>query len=204
MFLSRDYRYHQHPQVLDVSVTDSQSALQSAADDIEASPAWLRMEAERSAWAQKLPQDLDTVFPWLLAQDQATVLQLLTVVVACSVTGIQGVESPTQRTDTLAQALGLDMRRWWTANGPSYLNHVSKSRVVDVVTEAVDINAAAPMASMKKDAAVVAAELALAGSGWLPPCLRSQAASVATTGEVGTASLDESQSEADELAESAA
>ena len=204
LFLSRDYRYHQQPQVLDVSVTDSQSALQSAADDIEASPAWLRMEAERSAWAQKLPQDLDAVFPWLLAQDQATVLQLLTVVVACSVTGIQGVESPTQRTDTLAQALGLDMRRWWTANGPSYLNHVSKSRVVDVVTEAVDINAAAPLAGMKKDAAVVAAELALAGCGWLPPCLRGQAASVATIGEGGAATLDDSHSEVDELAESAA
>jgi ParB family chromosome partitioning protein len=204
LFLSRDYRYHQQPQVLDVSVTDSQSALQSAADDIEASPAWLRMEAERSAWAQKLPQDLDAVFPWLLAQDQATVLQLLTVAVACSVTGIQGVESPTQRTDVLAQALGLDMRRWWTANGPSYLNHVSKSRVVEVVTEARDINVAAPLAGMKKDAAVVAAELALAGSGWLPRCLRGQAASVAATGEVGTASLDDSHSEADELAESAA
>lgn len=203
LFLSRDYRYHQQPQVLDVSVTDSQSALQSAADDIEASPAWLRMEAERSAWAQKLPQDLDAVFPWLLAQDQATVLQLLTVVVACSVTGIPGVESPTQRTDTLAQALGLDMRRWWTANGPSYLNHVSKSRVVDVVTEAVDINAAAPLAGMKKDAAVVAAELALAGSGWLPPCLRGPTASEAAADEGGAASPDDSQSEVNELAESA-
>jgi len=203
LFLSRDYRYHQQPQVLDVSVTDSQSALQSAADDIEDSPAWLRMEAERSAWAQKLPQDLDAVFPWLLTQDQATVIQLLTVAVACSVTGIQGVESPAQRTDVLAQALGLDMRRWWTANGPSYLNHVSKSRVVDVVTEAVGINAAAPLAGMKKDAAVVAAELALAGSGWLPPCLRGQPAWEAAAGEGGAASLDDSQSEAAELAESA-
>jgi len=150
-----------------------------------------------------LPQDLDAVFPWLLAQDQATVLQLLTVVVACSVTGIQGVESPSQRTDVLAEALGLDMRRWWTANGPSYLNHVSKSRVVDVVTEAVDINAAAPLAGMKKDAAVVAAELALAGSGWLPPCLRGPSASEAAADEGGAASPDDSQSEVNELAESA-
>jgi ParB family chromosome partitioning protein len=194
LFLSRDYRYHQQPQVLDVSVTDSQPALLSAADDIEASPALLRMEAERSAWAQKLPQDLDAVFPWLLAQDQATVLQLLTVAIACSVTGIQGVESPAQRTDVLAQALGLDMRRWWTASGPSYLNHVSKSRVVDVVTEAVDINTAAPLAAMKKDAAVVAAELALASSGWLPDCLRCHAASAEPMGNGGSVSRADSDS----------
>jgi len=80
---------------------------------------------------------------------------------------------------------------------------VSKSRVVDVVTEAVGINAAAPLAGMKKDAAVVAAELALAGSGWLPPCLRGQPAWEAAAGEGGAASLDDSQSEAAELAESA-
>ncbi|MES2089148.1 MAG: chromosome partitioning protein ParB, partial [Pseudomonadota bacterium] len=172
LFLNHDYRCHQQDPVLAITATDSQSDLKAAADDIETSPAWLLMDAERRAWADKLPQDLDAMFPWLLAQDQATVLQLLTFAVSSTVTGILGVEPATQRTDALALALGLDMRRWWAASGPSYLNHVSKGRLVEVVTEAVDINAAAPLAALKKDAAVSGAEQAIAGAAWLPMCLR--------------------------------
>ena len=177
LFLNHDYRCHQQDTVLAITATDSQSDLRVAADDIETSPAWLRMDAERRAWADKLPQDMDAMFPWLLAQDQATVLQLLTFAVASTVTGIHGLEPVTQRTDPLALALGLDMRRWWVASGPSYLNHVSKGRLLEVVTEAVDINAAAPLAALKKDAAVSGAEQAMAGAGWLPMCLRTGASS---------------------------
>jgi len=177
LFLNHGYRCHQQDPVLAITATDSQSDLRAAADDIETSPAWLRMDAERRTWADKLPQDLDAMFPWLLAQDQATVLQLLTFAVATTVTGIYGVEPATQRTDALALALGLDMRRWWTASGPSYLNHVSKGRLLAVVTEAVDINTAAPLAALKKDAAVSGAEQAMAGAAWLPMCLRTGAPS---------------------------
>jgi ParB family chromosome partitioning protein len=177
LFLNHGYRCHQQDPVLAITATDSQSDLRAAADDIETSPAWLRMDAERRAWADKIPQDLDAMFPWLLAQDQATVLQLLTFAVASTVTGIHGVEPSTQRTDALALALGLDMRRWWTASGASYLNHVSKGRILEVVTEAVDINAAAPLSALKKDAAVSGAEQAMAGAGWLPMCLRTGASS---------------------------
>lgn len=175
LVLNHDYRYHQQDQVLAISATDSQSALLSAADDMEASAAWLQMDSERKAWADQMPQDPDAVLGWLLAQDQAIVLQLLTFVVASTVTGIYGTEPTSQSTDALALALGLDMRRWWTASGPSYLNHVSKNQVLSVVTEAMDINAAAPLAALKKDAAVAGAEQAIAGSGWLPRCLRTLA-----------------------------
>lgn len=175
LLLNHDYRYRQQDQVLAISVTDSQSALLSAADDMEVSAAWLQMDSERKAWADQMPQDPDAVLGWLLVQDQATVLQLLTFVVASTVTGIYGTEPTSQSTDALALALGLDMRRWWTASGPSYLNHVSKNQVLSVVTEAVDINAAAPLAALKKDVAVAEAERAIAGSGWLPGCLRTLA-----------------------------
>ena len=68
--------------------------------------------------------------------------------------------------------LGLDMSQWWTATGASYFNHVSKARVLEVVTEAVDANAASPLAALKKDAVVTGAEQTVAGTGWLPACLR--------------------------------
>ncbi len=168
-----DHGYHyQREQALELSATDSQAALRSAAEDIESSAAWLQMDSERRAWLDRLPQEASQVFGWLLTQEQAVVLQLLTFLVASTVTGIYGSEPTSQSTDALALALGLDMRRWWTASGPSYLNHVSKSQVLSVVTEAVDINAAAPLASLKKDAVVAGAEQAIVGSGWLPKCLR--------------------------------
>ena len=75
-------------------------------------------------------------------------------------------------TDALAVALGLDMSKWWSATGPSYFNHVSKGRILEVVSEAVDANAASPLAALKKDAAVTGAEQTVAGTGWLPTVLR--------------------------------
>ncbi len=73
------------------------------------------------------------------------------------------------------------MTQWWTATGPSYFNHVSKARILEVVTEAVDANAASPLAALKKDAVVTGAEQTLAGTGWLPAVLRVQA--LPTAGE---------------------
>ena len=76
--------------------------------------------------------------------------------------------------DALAVALELDMRKWWTADGPSYFNHVSKGRILEVVTEAVDANAASPLAGLKKEAAVKGAEQTVAGTGWLPSILQTR------------------------------
>ena len=158
-----------------LTATDSRLDLRSAAADVESSTAWMKMQAERAAWAERLPTDPDAMFPWLLDQDEATVKRLLTFVVAVTATGIRGDESGRQNNDMLANALGLDMRKWWRATGPSYFNHVSRSRILDVVTEAAGANVAAPLASLKKEAVVAAAEQALAAVGWLPPCLRAPA-----------------------------
>lgn len=172
VFRDSDHRYYRLEPVFAIIATDSEFELRSAADDLESCAAWTKVQAERAAWAERLPTDLDAVFPWLLAQDQATVLQLLSFVVAITTVGICGVEPERQSNETLASALGLDMRKWWTATGPSYFNHVSKGRILEVVTEAVDANAASPLAALKKDAAVTGAEQTVAGTGWLPTVLR--------------------------------
>ncbi len=172
VFRDNDHRYHRAEPVFAITATDSEFELRSAADDLESCAAWTKVQAERAAWAERLPTDLDAVFPWLLAQEQATVMQLLSFVVAVTTVGICGVEPERQSNDALAQALGLDMRKWWTATGPSYFNHVSKGRILEVVTEAVDANAASPLAALKNDAAVTGAEQIVAGTGWLPTVLR--------------------------------
>lgn len=175
--------YHRPETVFAITAADSQSDLKAAAEDLQGSAAWARVQAERTSWAARLPQEMDQVFPWLLTQEQATVIQLLTFTVAMTVTGIYGTEPERQRTDALAAALGLDMNRWWAATSDSYFSHVSKARILDVVTEAVDANAASPLAALKKADAASGAEQTVAATGWLPACLRTPRAAEAATDE---------------------
>lgn len=65
----------------------------------------------------------------------------------------------------------------WTPTQSSYLNHVSKARIAEVVSTAVSPEAATPLAAMKKGDAAATAELRLAGTGWLPEVLAKREAS---------------------------
>jgi ParB family chromosome partitioning protein len=175
LLIDRYRRLHGSDDALTVSATDVHSGLSAEADDLESGAAWQKTNAERATWVARLPDSVDAIFPWVLKQDHTTVLHLLTFLVASTVTGIYGVEREDQSTDALAVALGLDMSKWWTPTGPSYFNHVSKGRILEVVTEAVDANAASPLAALKKDAVVTGAEQTVAGRGWLPSFLRTVA-----------------------------
>ena len=173
------------PNLLAISATGNQHELRGAAEDIEASPAAQRIEADRIAWIEHLPKEPNAVFDWMLRQPPQTVQRLLTFLVASTVNGITGTDASRPVNDGLACALGLDMTRWWSATGEAYLQHVSKARVVEVVHTVAGAKAAGPLAALKKDAAVAQAEQLLAGRGWLPDCLRVQphADAPATGGE---------------------
>ena len=110
-------------------------------------------------------------------------LQLLTFLAATSVTGVSGVERDKQSTDALAHALKLDMTKWRTRAGATYFNHVSKGRILDVVAEAAGANAASPLAALRKDRVAAGAEQSIAGTGWLPSCLRPRATTPDVAGE---------------------
>ena len=73
--------------------------------------------------------------------------------------------------NALCDVLNVDMAKYWTPTRETYLNHVSKARIVEVVSNAVSPEAAAPLASMKKDEAAAAAEIRLSESGWIPEVL---------------------------------
>ncbi|NUZ07588.1 ParB/RepB/Spo0J family partition protein [Piscinibacter koreensis] len=189
------------PNLLAISATGNQHELRGAAEDIEASPAAQRIEADRIAWIEHLPKEPEAVFDWMLGQPPQTVQRLLTFLVASTVNGINGTDAGRPVNDGLARALGLDMTRWWSATGEAYLQHVSKTRVVEVVHTVAGAKAAGPLAALKKDAAVAQAEQLLAGRGWLPDCLRVQpdAESPATGGEAVDAN-DPARTEAPDCA----
>ena len=159
---------------LTITAIDIHGTLRTEAEEMEANTAWQQLEAERQAWASLLPEDVDAILPWVLQQSNATVVRLLTFLIATSVTGVYGAEPDKQSTDGIAVALGLDMTKWWKATGPSYFNHVSKARILKVVTKAAGANVASPLQALKKDEAVSGAEQALAGVAWLPGVLRNR------------------------------
>jgi ParB family chromosome partitioning protein len=166
------HRYRGGDDALTVSASETHEGLRRESADMAEAEAWKLMEQTRIEWTARLPTDGAALLPWLLAQERPTVIGLLTFLVAASVTGVEGAERERQSTDALAEALALDMRRWWKAGAASYFSHVSKATTLAAVTEAAGANAAAPLAGLKKDGAAAGAEQALAATGWLPRCLR--------------------------------
>ncbi|PWF39963.1 hypothetical protein C7C56_026435, partial [Massilia glaciei] len=137
-------------------------------DTIEDSPACAVFEAKRAALAAMLPADAELLFCWLQQQSQTLVLELMAFCTAYALDAVQGRESPSQAFVEIAKAVDLKMGDWWKPTAANYFSHVSKSRVIDVVSQAISPQAAAPLGAMKKELAAQAAERALAASSWLP------------------------------------
>lgn len=68
------------------------------------------------------------------------------------------------------------MAGYWQASSHSYFDRVSKSQIVEAVTEGKSPEAAAKLDGLKKDAMASAAADLLGADGWLPPLLRTAAA----------------------------
>jgi ParB family chromosome partitioning protein len=164
---------HRTVSALNLRANDCDSALKGVADDIEASRAWGELASRLDNWRERLPGDADRLLPWLIGQPLDTLLELLALCSALSVSAMSGREADTTG-DALAAAVGLDMADWWTPTAGSYLAQVPKARIVEAVTEAVSVEKAAPLAKLKKGEAVAAAEALLQGTRWLPSPLRAR------------------------------
>lgn len=164
-----------------------QDGLDAHAPDVAQSRAAIGIREVRRAWADRLPQDPDALFAELLAFPQSELLSLLAVCVAATVGAVSGREGDTPAA-LLAQAVGLDMRDWWTPTAAGYFEHVSKAKTL----EAVQVFAPEQvnrLAKLKKAELANEAERLVTGTGWLPVMFRGaeepdtevQAASVVET-----------------------
>jgi ParB family chromosome partitioning protein len=160
--------YDQH--AADVRATCSHNRLLQAADDMEASAAWKEISAEREKWAALLPKRFSDVLPWLIAQSEDVLSNLFAFCVAATVNGVSESDGA-HPVNVLMNLLNVDMTQYWTPTRTSYLNHVSKARIVDVVAQALSPEAAAPLEKLRKDAAAETAERLLADARWLPEVL---------------------------------
>ena len=104
---------HRTVSALNVRAQDCDGALKGVADDIEASRAWGELASRLDSWRERLPGDADRLLPWLIGQPLDTLLELLALCSALSVSAMSGREADTTG-DALAAAVGLDMAMVWT------------------------------------------------------------------------------------------
>ena len=148
------------------------------ADGIEDSEDLQRMQRQHDAWARKLPA-ADAFWPWLQDQPHERKLVLLAFCTAQTVHAVQQRLDeqavnlrPIAHADALHAATGLDMAEWWQPTRERYLGRVSKSLVLEALTEAVSRECADSLRERKRDSLIDAAERKLNGTGWLPAILR--------------------------------
>jgi ParB family chromosome partitioning protein len=124
-----------------------------------------------------LPDTVEALWPWLLEQDQATLVRILTFATAKTLDAVQLAYETAGRgrlaaADRMAEAISLDMADWWNSTAEDYFTRVSKPSILAAVTEGISQQAAENIAKLKKPEMAKAAERLLDGKGWLPSLLR--------------------------------
>ena len=139
-----------------------------------------KLLADRHAgWAQDMPKDAADLWGFITGLDHASVMALFAHCASLTVNALKLPWEHNKRrahatADRLATALALDMSQNWTPTVSAYLGRVTKAHILAAVREAVGNEAADRIAGKKKQAMAEAAERELAGSGWLPPLLRTE------------------------------
>jgi ParB family transcriptional regulator, chromosome partitioning protein len=148
-----------------VDIRADSAALQG--EGIDTSAAARQLAERHQAWVARLPEQPEGLWDWLTRQDMQTQINLLAYCVAVTVKPQRGGPF-----DTLAAAVGLDMAQWWRPTAEGYLGRVSKTLILEAVTEGVGSEAAASIKDMKKGDMAERAEGLLDGAGWLPALMR--------------------------------
>jgi ParB family chromosome partitioning protein len=150
--------------------------LDSHAPGLADTPAGRRIAERQAAWAVRMPRESGEVWGFVGGLSGGELLDLLA---HCASRTVNAVHTPFDRrpavwaqADTLAAAVGLDMAQTWAPTAASYLGRVTKARILEAVSEGVSPEAAERLSGLKKPEMAQEAETLLAGTGWLPPLLR--------------------------------
>ena len=164
------------------------ASLGGHADGIEDTAAAKALADRHAGWAADMPRDVAHLWGFVAGLDHASVMALFA---HCASQTVNAVKLPWERkprahatADKLATALTLDMTAQWTPTVRTYLGRVTKALILDAVREAVSDEAADRLASMKKQPMAEAAEQLLAGTGWLPPLMRTTPVAETESGPV--------------------
>lgn len=144
-------------------------------DGIEDSRAAMANATRHETWARQMPDDPEAYWDFVVGLDADSRMSLLAHCVSLTLDAVRGWDNRPmvwKHADRLATALDLDMSDWWAPTADRYLGAVTKSQIVDAVSEAVSPKAGERLAGLKKAAMIEAAQPQLVGARWLPSCLR--------------------------------
>ncbi|MBC8719950.1 ParB/Srx family N-terminal domain-containing protein [Ochrobactrum sp. Marseille-Q0166] len=138
-----------------------------------------KMLADRHAgWACDMPQNVADLWDFIAGLDHASVMALFAHCASLTVNALKLPWEHKRRAyetaDKLTTALALDMSQYWTPTVSSYLGRVTKAHILEAVVDGVGYGAAERIKDKKKQEMAENAEQLLAGSGWLPPLLRTE------------------------------
>lgn len=160
-----------------LEISPTSNYLAAHADGIEDTAAAKMLADRHAGWAAAMPRDVADLWDFVAGLDHTSLMALLA---HCASRTVNAVKLPWESSkrrahetaDKLATAVTLDMTAHWTATARSYFARVTKARILAAVRDALGDEAAAQIADKKKVEMAEAAEQLLAGTGWLPPVLR--------------------------------
>ncbi|ACI91170.1 ParB domain protein nuclease [Afipia carboxidovorans OM5] len=155
------------------------ASLGGHADGIEDTAEAKALADRHAGWAADIPRDVADLWGFIAGLDHASVMALFA---HCASQTVNALKLPWEQNkrhahatvDKLATAVALDMTAHWTPTVRAFLGRVTKAQILAAVCEAVDDEAAERIADKKKQEMAEAAEQLLAGTGWLPPLLRTE------------------------------
>jgi ParB family chromosome partitioning protein len=155
--------------VEDVDVARSITRAQSKAGDAFAAIA--------SAWRTRLPNDPAALWRYIAALEQKLLLELIAVATASGIDlrrngPLSGMEARQALGQSLCDAAGLDMTRYWTASIDSYFAHIRKDATIDALMEVAPKLERAVLAKASKQEVLVRAKRSFKKGAWLPVPLR--------------------------------
>ena len=161
-----------------LDIRPASSFLASYAAGIDDTAASKALSDRHAGWAADMPRDIGELWSFIAGLDHASVMALLA---HCASLTVDAVRHPWERkphvhatADALATALALDMTAHWEPTVRAYLGRVTKAHILEAVADGVNLEAAEKIADEKKPEMAEAAEQLLAGTGWLPPLLRTE------------------------------
>jgi len=162
-----------------LEISPTSNYLAAHADGIEDTAAAKMLADRHAGWAADMPRDVADLWGFVAGLDHASLMALLAHCASLTVNAVKlPWESSKRRAhetaDKLATAVTLDMTAHWTATVRSYFGRVTKAHILAAVRDALGDEAAEQIAGKKKVEMAEAAEQLLAGTGWLPPVLRTE------------------------------
>jgi ParB family chromosome partitioning protein len=172
------------------------------ADGIEDTAEAKALADRHAGWAADMPRDVADLWGFVAGLDHASVMALFA---HCASQTVNAVKQPWEHNkrrahetvDKLAAAVALDMTAHWTPTVRAFLGRVTKAQILAAVREALGDEAAQRIAGKKKQEMAEAAKQLLAGTGWLPPLLRTERPAWLTDAQPEIPVMAEDMTEAD-------